>query len=123
MEVSKHLDKIKSMGFDISIDWNIEINIWYNANDIYPATAYSAEILHCSYYRSKEVEYSFEDMMECVCDMFYHWYNTNLSTINEFDEHYDPKALEKLENCCLGDVTKQVARDLGLNDILSMIER
>lgn len=120
METSKHLDKIYSLGFWIDINWNGNIQISYNANDVYPATAYFIDILSCNYYKSKD-EYSFEDMIECACDIFYSWYNANLSLITEFDEDYSPKALEKLEAVCPHDVTKQVARDLGLDDILKVL--
>jgi len=123
MEVSKHLDKIKSMGFDISIDWNSEINIWYNANDIYPATAYSAEILHCAFYQSKTSGYSFEQVIESCCDAFYAWYNKNVDTIKYFDKNYNADALEKLESCTLGDITKQIARDLNLVDVLEVFAK
>lgn len=122
MTLVEHLDKIYSLGFQVDLYWNESIDISYNANDVFPATAYSVVILSCSYYKSKEVEYSFSDLVECVCDVFYEWYNKNLSVLNEFDEHYDPKALEKLENVCPRDVTKQVARDLNLTDILRLFK-
>ena len=121
MKTSKHLDKIYSLGFLIDIEWNSSFGISYNANDVYPATSYFVDVLSCVYYKSKD-EYSFEDMIESACDIFYHWYNTNLSLITEFDEDYSPSVLEKLESTCPHDVTKQVARDLGLDDILKMMQ-
>lgn len=121
MKTSKHLDKIFELGFWIDIEWNGGIQISYNANDVYPATAHFIDIMSCRYYKSKDVEYSFEDMIENVCDYFYHWYNENLGVIREFDDHYDPKSLEKLEGTCPHDITKNVARDLGLSDILKMM--
>lgn len=123
MKVSDHLDKISSLGFEITLDWNSEFGIYYNANDVMPASAYSVLILRCSYYKSKHSGYTFEEMIECCCDLFYGWYNKNINKIRDFDREYDVKHMEILEDCSLKDVTKLVARDLNLTDLLEMFDK
>jgi hypothetical protein len=121
MKASDHLDKIFSLGFCIDIRWNDYIQISYNADDVFPNTSYIVDVLICRYFKSNDIEYSFEDMIIRCCDIFYQWYNDNIKFIREFDDHYDPKSLQKLEDSCLYDITKQVARDFGLDDILKII--
>lgn len=123
MSTSEHLDKIFQLGFWITINWNEDFIITYNANDVLPATAYAVTILSCSYYKSKTNPYTFEELIEVCCDFFYSWYNKNLNTIKDFDNIYDQNSLLKLEDVCLGDVTKRVARELNLSDILSIIDK
>jgi hypothetical protein len=123
MVVSDKLDEIFKLGFWITINWKEEFGIYYNANDVVPATAYSIRIMDCSYYTSKTNPYSFEKMIEVCCDMFFNWYNKNLSVINDFDKNYNKDSMSKLEDVCLGDVTKVVARELNLEDVLKVIIR
>ncbi len=122
MEISNHLDKIFELGFEITLDWKNEFGIYYNASDVIPATAYSICVLRCSYYKSKH-SYTFEEMVECCCDLFYGWYNRNIDKIREFDREYDVEHMDILEDSCLRDVTKQVARDLNLTDLLEMFDK
>lgn len=117
----ENLDRIHKLGFWITLNWNEEFEIYYNANDVLPATAYAVCVLRCSYYRSETNPYTFEEMIEVCCDIFYSWYNKNLKAIKNFDNLYDQDSLSKLEDVCMGDVTKSVARELNLNDILGMI--
>ena len=123
MTVSEHLDKIFQLGFWITINWNEDFNITYNANDIIPASAYAVGIMSCSYYKSQTDPYTFEEMIEVCCDFFYTWYNKNIKIIDEFDNIYDQDSLLKLENVCLGDITKNVARELNLSDILNILDK
>lgn len=120
MKVSDHLDKISSLGFEIILDWNSEFGIYYNANDVIPATAYSVLVLRCSYYKSKH-SYTFVDMVECCCDVFYAWYNKNIDVIRNFDTNYDRDSMSKLEDVSRGDITKQVDRELNITDILEKL--
>ena len=122
MTVSEHLDKIFQLGFWITINWNEDFNITYNANDIMPASAYAVGIMSCSYYKSQTDPYTFEEMIEVCCDFFYTWYNKNIKIIDEFDNIYDQESLLKLESVCLGDITKNVARELNLSDILNILD-
>jgi len=121
MEIAEHFDHIMKLGFDISIEWNDSFGIYYCANDVYPASAYSIEVLLCRHYSDKN--YNFLVMLETCCDLFYDWYNKNLNKIKEFDTLYDVNSLGKLEDCCPGDVTIQVARDLNLTDLLKIIDK
>lgn len=123
MIITEHLDKIHKMGFWVTINWNEDFNITYNANDILPATAYAVGIMNCSYFRSQTDPYTFEEMIEVCCDFFYTWYNKNISIIKQFDKIYDQDSLLKLENVCLGDITKSVARELNLSDILNILDK
>lgn len=120
MVMSDRLNEIYKLGFWITINWNEEFGIYYNANDVIPATAYAITILDCSYYRSETNPYTFEKMIEICCDMFFNWYNKNLNYIRKFDENYNKDTMSKLEDVCLGDITKVVARELNLTDILNL---
>lgn len=120
--LSEKLDRIHELGFWISINWKEEFGIYYNANDVIPATAYSIRILDCSYYVSKTNPYTFEKMIEVCCDIFFNWYNNNLFTINQFDKNYNKDSMSKLEDVCLGEITKVVARELNLEDILKTVK-
>ncbi len=121
--MNEHLDRISKLGFWITLNWNEDFSILYNANDIIPSTAYVVNIMSCSYYRSQSNPYTYDEMIEVCCDLFYSWYNKNLSVIKEFDNSYDQNSLHKLEDICLGDVTKSVARELNLNDILDLFDK
>lgn len=121
MTTSDHLDKIFELGFWICINWNEDFNISYNASEIYQSE-YSVNILSCSYLKSQTEPYTFEEMVEVCCDFFYSWYNKNIAVINEFDTLNDQKSLHKLEDTCLGNITKVVARELNLTDILDIID-
>jgi hypothetical protein len=120
MKTSDHLDRIFKLGFWITLNWNEDFEIYYNASDVVPATAYSICVLRCSYYKSESSPYTYEQMIEVCCDLFYSWYNKNLSLIKDFDKSYDTKSMEKLEDKCLGEVTKIVARELKLDDIIGL---
>lgn len=120
MKISEHLDRISKLGFWITINWNEDFEIFYNANDVYPSTAYAISILKCSYYKSQINPYSFQEMIEVCCDLFYSWYNKNLELIKDFDIKQDNSSMETLEEHCLGEITKIVARELNLTDILKI---
>lgn len=123
MTTSDHLDKIFQLGFWLCINWNEDFNISYNTNDVIPATEYSVNILSCSYLKSETDPYTFEEMIEVCCDFFYTWYNKNIQIINEFDNFSDQNSLLKLEDVCLGNITKRVARELNLTDILNILDK
>lgn len=122
MKTTEHLDRIFKLGFWITLNWNEDFEIYYNANDVVPATAYSICVLRCSYYKSESSTYTYEQMIEVCCDLFYSWYNKNLILIKDFDKSYDVKSMEKLEDKCLGEVTKTVARELNLTDLLTIFK-
>jgi hypothetical protein len=115
------LDRIKKLGFDIELSWNDSLNIYYNANDVYPASSYFIDILNCSYYN--DPNYTFSDMLITCFDIFYEWYNKNLDLIKRFDKEYTPESLSELEDSCPRDVNKQVARELKLTDLLELFDK
>jgi hypothetical protein len=115
--MNEHLDRIFKLGFGISISWNEDIEIYYNANDVYPSTAYSLVILRCGYDCDNQ-SFTFSDMLEACCDLFYGWYNNNLKIIKKFDKEYNPETMHILEDKCLGDVTKVVTRELNIGGII-----
>lgn len=119
--MKEDLDSIYKLGFQIELSWNDSINIYYNANDVYPASSYFIDVLNCSYYNVEG--YEFSDMLECCFDIFYEWYNKNLDIIKRFDKEWTPEALSKLEDSCPRSVTTQVARELKLNELLEMFEK
>lgn len=118
MTTFEKLDEISKLGFWITINWKEEFSVFYNANDVVPATAYAIRILECSYYTSKTNSYTFEKFIEVCCDMFFNWYNKNLKVLKEFDDRYNKDSMSELEDTCLGDITKVVGRELNLIDIL-----
>ena len=122
MSITEHLDKIYQLGFSINFNWNEDFSICYNANNVIPATDYSVCILSSPYYMSESNPYTFEDMVEVCCDIFYRWFNNNKQIIDDFDNFYDQENLNRLEESCLGSIGKTVARELNLNDILNLYE-
>lgn len=122
MSITEHLDKIYQLGFSINFNWNEDFSIYYNANNVIPATDYSVCILSSPYYMSESNPYTFEDMVEVCCDIFYRWFNNNKQIIDDFDNFYDQENLNRLEESCLGSIGKTVARELNLNDILNLYE-
>lgn len=120
--ISDNLDKIFDLGFEVRLDWREDFSIYYNASDVIPATAHAILILECSYYKSIQ-SYTYEKMVECCCDIFYEWYNRNINKIEKFDKEYDIRTMDILENCAPRNVTKQVARDLNLIDLLGMFDK
>lgn len=115
MSSIEHFDKIHKLGFFIDIRWNEDISISYNG-----ATTYFFDILNCSYDKGP---YTFSDMIEVSCNLFYDWYNKNLDKIKYFDKENSPKSLSILEDSCLKDVSKQVSRELKLKEILDLIDK
>lgn len=120
MKTSEHLDKISKLGFCITLNWNEDFEIYYPADEVLPSTAYSLCVLRCSYFGSEKSPFTYEDMIEACCDLFYSWYNKNIDSIKDFDKHSDNDSMSKLEDVCLGEVTKVVARELNLKDILDI---
>ena len=117
MTINDHLNKIFSLGFYIELNWNETLSIYYNSsNEDDPECI--IDVLHCSYQKSNEVSYSYEDMVEVCCDFFYGWYNKNLNIIKQFDNLPDSESIDKLKDYVMKDVTKRVARELNLTDIL-----
>jgi hypothetical protein len=116
--MDQHLDRIFKLGFWITLTWNEDFGIYYNANDIIPSSSYMVNIMNCSYCKSQINTHTYLEMVETCCDLFYEWYNKNLKVIQNFDNNYDQDSLSKLEDICLGDITKRVARELNLTDLL-----
>lgn len=121
-DIEENLNRIFKLGFWISMEWNESFSIFYNANDVIPASSYAVTILTASYYKSQTNPYTYLEMVETCCDFFYEWYNKNLKVIQNFDNNYDQDSLNKLEDICLGEITKRIARDLNLTDILNLFE-
>lgn len=123
--MNNHLDRIYSLGYQIEISWNNSMKIYtddYLIDMSINQSYYTLDVLYCFYYNEYDV-YKFEDMIEVCCDIFYDWYNKNLNKIKEFDKPSDIRDLEKLQDCCPGDVKKQVARELKLDKLLKIFNK
>lgn len=108
----EHLDRIEKLGFKVNLNWNVSFDILYDPND----DLGDIRILYCAFDNFSEPSYS--DIIETACDFFYMWYNKNLEKIKDYefdpnDEHFD-----SLVETGLGDITKQVYRDLNIDTLL-----
>ena len=101
---TEDFDKIHSLGFWITIDWNICFTIELSTDDM-------LNILVCSYDEQWSPNIKFEDIIELSCDIFYEWYNENKDKIDNLTH-------EDLDYIILGDITKRVKRNLKLDKLL-----
>jgi len=90
---TEDFDRIHSLGFWITIDWDEQINI-----------------LVCSY-EEWSPNIKFNDVVEMSCDIFYEWYNENKDKIHNLSK-YD------FDDIILGNITKRVRRNLNLDKLL-----
>lgn len=114
----EHLDRINHLGFTIEILWNqhISISIEDSENGIGNRNQpFGVRILFCHFVERPEL--SFEEMCEISCDFFYSWYNKNLEKIKDFENFDSDENYQRLCDSILGDITKQVYRDLSLDQI------
>jgi hypothetical protein len=121
MEISEHLDKIQSLGFQPVLYWNNSFQITYEVENInYNFNQYPVDlkIMMCNFQEPYSNLYTYEDMLEVCCDIFYGWYNKNLHIIKELDTIADFQSYTNLEDIVMGDITKVVARELNLSDLL-----
>lgn len=117
----EHLDRIQNLGFTIEILWNQQISISLEGPDSSTSTfaptsqPFGVRILFCYYnYRP---DFSFEEMVESSCDFFYMWYNKNLKKLKEFENLNTDETYSVLCDSILGDISKQVYRDISLDQI------
>jgi hypothetical protein len=111
----EHLDRIYSLGFEPILNWNNSFSIQYNVDNFLSG---ELRVMISFFETSYSNPYTYEEMVEVCCDIFYGWYNKNLQIIKDFENITDDKSYSKLVDSFMGDVTKIVARDLNLNDIL-----
>ena len=98
-------DRIHSLGFWITIDWNICFSI-----DYLPPDEESINILVCSY-EEWSPNIKFDDVIELSCDIFYEWYNDNKNKIDNLSQN-------DFDDIILGNITKRVRRNLNLDKLL-----
>jgi hypothetical protein len=113
--MTEHLDRIYSLGFKPILNWGESFYIDYPIDDILEG---DFRVLFSSYQESYSNPHTYEEMLEVCCDIFYGWYNKNLQIIKDFESITDDESFSKIQDCLMGDITKIVARDLNLNDIL-----
>lgn len=107
--IKTHLDKIDTLGFDITVKWNNNLQITYDVR-LLGAITYPLSILYCNI-NSKD----FEEVTEMCFDIFYEWYAVNSKTIYEAEAN---GTTETLESIVIGDVTKSIMRELKLDKLL-----
>jgi hypothetical protein len=101
---TEDFDRIHSLGFWITIDWNMCFSIDYMLDDD------AINVLVCTY---EEASYKtrFEDIIDLSCDIFYEWYNENRNKIDLLNKN-------ELPDIMLGNITKRVRRNLNLDKLL-----
>lgn len=97
-------DRIHSLGFWITIDWNLCFTIDYIVDDE------QINILVCSY-EEWSPNIKFNDVVEMSCDIFYEWYNENKDKIDNLSQN-------DFDDIVLGNITKRVRRNLNLDKLL-----
>ena len=97
-------DRIHSLGFWITIDWNLCFTIDYIVDDE------QINILVCSY-EEWSPNIKFDDVIELSCDIFYEWYNENKDKIDNLSSN-------DFDDIVLGNITKRVRRNLNLDKLL-----
>ena len=100
---TEDFDRIHSLGFWITIDWNLCFSIDYMLDDE------QINILVCSYEEWPKIR--FDDVIELSCDIFYEWYNENKDKIDGLSQI-------DLDDIVLGNITKRVRRNLNLDKLL-----
>jgi hypothetical protein len=101
---TEDFDRIHSLGFWITIDWNLCFTIDYIVNDE------QINILVCSY-EEWSPNIKFNDAVEMSCDIFYEWYNENKDKIDNLSQN-------DFDDIVLGNITKRVRRNLNLDKLL-----
>jgi hypothetical protein len=101
---TEDFDRIHSLGFWITIDWNLCFTIDYIVNDE------QINILVCSY-EEWSPNIKFNDVVEMSCDIFYEWYNENKDKIDNLSQN-------DFDDIVLGNITKRVRRNLNLDKLL-----
>jgi hypothetical protein len=101
---TEDFDKIHSLGFWITIDWNLCFSIDYMVDDE------QINILVCSY-EEWSLNIKFNDVIELSCDIFYEWYNENKDKIDNLSSN-------DFDDIILGNITKRVRRNLNLDKLL-----
>jgi len=101
---TEDFDRIHSLGFWITIDWNLCFTIDYMVDDE------SINILVCSY-EEWSPNIKFNDVVEMSCDIFYEWYNDNQNKIDNLSSN-------DFDDIILGNITKRVRRNLNLDKLL-----
>jgi len=97
-------DRIHSLGFWITIDWNLCFSIDYMLDNE------QINILVCSY-EEWSPNIKFDDVIELSCDIFYEWYNDNKNKIDNLSQN-------DFDDIVLGNITKRVRRNLNLDKLL-----
>lgn len=103
---TEDFDRIHSLGFWITIDWNICFSI-----DYLQPNEESINILVCSYEDEWSPNIKFDDVIELSCDIFYEWYNDNKNKIDNLSQN-------DFDDIVLGNITKRVRRNLNLDKLL-----
>jgi hypothetical protein len=101
---TEDFDRIHSLGFWITIDWNLCFTIDYIVDDE------QINILVCSY-EEWSPNIKFNDVVEMSCDIFYEWYNENKDKIDNLSSN-------DFDDIVLGNITKRVRRNLNLDKLL-----
>jgi hypothetical protein len=122
--ISDNLDRIKNLGYEVSLNWKERITINYSLSDgdrwvniFVPMTILSYD------YDNNSIDWL--DVVDQVVDVFYSWYYENGIELNNLMKQVSDTnskididyILESIST--LNDVTDMINRELQLNSILS----
>ena len=122
--ISDNLDRIKNLGYEVSLNWKERITINYSLSDgdrwvniFVPMTILSYD------YDNNSIDWL--DVVKQVVDVFYSWYYENGIELNNLMKQVSDTnskididyILESIST--LNDVTDMINRELQLNSILS----
>jgi len=103
---TEDFDRINSLGFWITIDWNLCFSVDFQEGS---AKGANINVLICSYEMSPAIK--FVDMVDQCVDIFYEWYNDKCDRIDKMTE-------DELFESSLGNITKRVRRNLSIDKLL-----
>lgn len=119
--MTSHLDRIQRLDFSVQLNWGRAFEIIYELDDSQgPLTEpYNyLKVLSADYIELNSLNY--EEFCESACDYFYSWYNKNLKLIQDYEvDKTNPEAQDRLFDSCLGDISKQIYRDHGIEGLLN----
>lgn len=116
--MTTHLDRIQRLGFSVQLNWGRAFEITYELEDSLRSYIFDLKVLSAEYVELNSLDY--EEFCESACDYFYGWYNKNLKLIKDYEvDKASPEAQERLFDSCLGDISKQIYRDHGIESLFN----
>ena len=112
----ENLDRIVSLGFTLTINWNRDVVIMYEdfSSDEF---SIGEDIFVLIYTYPLTAQYTFSDALEFVVDEFNSWYLDNHKILEEWLDIKNDSIRERIIS--LGDITNKINRQLRIDDLLN----